>query len=104
MPKKYWHKAQSTKGKFHPDEIGSGLETVEKQGGSQGSDMEMGRGSDGHKSSVKRGDGTENMEAKPSKERGKGITVPYSGSKSYPGETRQHSGLKAPHSGKQPRG
>ena len=103
MPKKYGHKAQSTKGSKHPDSIMPGLETVDKLGGSQGSDMKMGKGSDGHKKSVKRGDGTSNMEARGSKKRGDGIKVPYSGSKNYPGELRQHSGLKAPKSGKQPK-
>ena len=103
MPKKYGHKAQSTKGKFHPDDIMSGLETVDKQGGSHPPAAEAGGGSDGHIKSVKRGDGTENMEARGSKKRGQGITVPYSGSKNYPKELRQHSGLKAPKSGKSPK-
>ena len=101
--KSYGHKSMSDKGSKHPSSIASGLQTVDKQGGSPPGAMEAGSGSDKHKKSVKRGDGTENLKADGSKKRGSILKAPGSGSSHLPGEVRKHSGTKAPKSVKQPK-
>ena len=100
----YSHKAKNDDGKFHPSSIASGLETVEKQGGSPPPAASSGKGSTNFPKNVVKGNGTESLKGtKVVKKRGERGKVPYSGSTNYPGNVRKHSGLKAPHSGKQPK-
>ncbi len=100
--KRYGHKSMEDTGKFHPDDIASGLETVDKLGGSPPPAQSAGSGSNSPPRGVVRGDGTENMEAGGSKKRGSIPSAPGSGSNHIPGDVRKHSGLKAPRSGRQP--
>ena len=102
--KKFGHKAQSTKGSNHPSDILPGLEAVDKQGGSHPPAAPAPGGSDKHIKSVKRGDGTETLQGtKVVHKQGSIPKAPGSPPKNYPKEIRQHSGLKAPKSGKQPK-
>jgi len=101
--KHFGHKSKSDSGKFHPDDIGSGLETVTKQGGSGPKAMKAGKGSNSPPRGVVRGDGTESLKGiKVVHKQGDIAKAPSSGSQHIPGEVRKNSGLKAPNSGKQP--
>ena len=101
--KSFGHKSKDDSGKFHPDDITSGLETVDKKGGSGPKEMKTGKGSNSPPKGVVRGDGTESLKGiKVVHKQGSIAKAPGSGSQHIPGEVRKNSGLKAPNSGKQP--
>lgn len=102
--KSYGHKSSSDKGKFHPSTIASGLETVDKKGGSPPGPAKTGRGSNSPPRGVVRGDGTESLKGtKVQHKDGKRASLGGSGSSNIPGGVSKHDGFKTPHRGKQPK-
>jgi len=101
--KRFGHKSSSDKGRFHPSDIGSGLETVDKMGGSEPRAATSGRGSNSPPRGVVRGDGTESLKGtKVQHKNGKKMSAPGSGSSHIPGDVSKHDGFKTPRHGKQP--
>jgi len=96
--RKYGHKSMSDKGSAHPEKIGPGVQTVDKQGGSNPAiPMDFaGGGSESQPAGVKRGDGTEHRGETPKHLHTKNTKVPTARGNDIPSGVRQHSGLKAP--------